>query len=122
MRIRQAGLKRQSRGISMFGILIGIIVLITFVLPAIRSVPSLMEYQAITRAVKQARERASTREEVSNAFDKQAAIDDIKSIKGEDLDVLDAGGSIQAVRFSYKREIPLYGPIGLVITYSGTQR
>ncbi|GCB02915.1 hypothetical protein PSUB009319_05460 [Ralstonia sp. SET104] len=106
----------------MFGILIGIIVLITFVLPAIRSVPSLMEYQAITRAVKQARERASTREEIANAFDRQAAIDDITSIKGEDLEVLDGGGSIQAVRFSYKREIPLYGPIGLVITYSGTQR
>ena len=64
MRIRQAGLKRQSRGITMFGMLIGIIVLITAVLPAIRSVPSLMEYQAITRAVKQARERAATREEV----------------------------------------------------------
>ena len=122
MRIRQAGLKRPSRGITMFGILIGIIVLITFVLPAIRYVPSLMEYQAITRAVKQARERASTREEIANAFDKQAAIDDITSIKGEDLEVLDGGGSIQAVRFSYKREIPLYGPIGLVITYSGTQR
>nr|WP_244191316.1 DUF4845 domain-containing protein [Ralstonia insidiosa] len=122
MRIRQAGLKRQSRGITMFGMLIGIIVLITAVLPAIRSIPSLMEYQAITRAVKQARERASTREEVSNAFDKQAAIDDIKSIKGEDLEVLDAGGTIQAVRFSYKREIPMYGPIGLVITYSGTLR
>ncbi|MDF6804809.1 DUF4845 domain-containing protein, partial [Escherichia coli] len=77
---------------------------------------------AITRAVKQARERASTREEVASAFDKQAAIDDITSIKGEDLEVLDGGGSIQAVRFSYKREVPLYGPIGLVITYSGTQR
>jgi len=122
MRIRQAGLKRQSRGITMFGILIGIIVLITAVLPAIRSIPSLMEYQAITRAVKQAREKAATRADVVIAFDKQAAIDDITSLKGEDLEVLDAGGSIQAVRFSYKREIPLYGPIGIVITYSGTQR
>lgn len=122
MRIRQAGLKRQSRGITMFGMLIGIIVLITAVLPAIRSVPSLIEYQAISRAVKQARDRAGTREEVANAFDRQAAIDDITSIKGQDLEVLDSGGAIQAVHFSYKREIPLYGPIGMVITYSGTQR
>lgn len=122
MRIRQAGLKRPSRGITMFGILIGIVVLITAVLPAIRSIPSLMEYQAISRAAKQARDRANTRQDVVVAFDRQAAIDDITSIKGEDLEVLDAGGTIQAVRFSYKREIPLYGPIGLVITYSGTQR
>lgn len=122
MRIRQAGLKRQSRGITMFGMLIGIIVLITAVLPAIRSVPSLIEYQAITHAVKLARDRASTRQEVAVAFDKQATIDDITSIKGDDLEVLDSGGSIQAVHFSYKREIPLYGPISLVITYSGTQR
>ncbi|KHK58786.1 membrane protein [Ralstonia sp. A12] len=122
MRIRQAGLKRQSRGITMFGILIGIIVLITAVLPAIRSVPSLMEYQAITRAVKQARDRGTTREDISGLFDRQAAIDDITSLKGADLEVLDAGGTISAVHFSYKREIQLYGPIGLVITYSGTQR
>ena len=122
MRIRQAGLKRPSRGITMFGILIGIIVLITAVLPAIRSIPSLMEYQAITRAVKQARERAATRQDITAAFDKQAAIDDITSLKGDDLEVLDAGGSVQAVHFSYKREIPLYGPIGMVITYSGTVR
>jgi len=122
MQIRQAGLKRQSRGITMFGILIGIILLITAVLPAIRSIPSLMEYQAITRAAKQARDRATTRQDVAVAFDRQAAIDDITSIKGDDLEVLDSGGSIQAVHFSYKREIPLYGPIGMVITYSGTQR
>lgn len=122
MRIRQAGLKRQSRGMSMFGILVGIIVLITAVLPAIRSVPSLIEYQSITHAVKLARDRATTRADVASAFDKQAAIDDITSIRGDDLEVLDAGGAIQAVHFSYKREIPLYGPIGLVITYSGTQR
>ena len=60
MRIRQAGLKRQSRGITMFGILIGIIVLITAVLPAIRSIPSLMEYQntAVTMGAKDADEYA----------------------------------------------------------------
>jgi len=122
MRIRQAGLKRQSRGITMFGILIVIIVIITAVLPAIRCIPSLIEYQAISRAVKQAGDHATTRGDVVAAFNKQAIIDDITSIKGDDLEVLDSGGSIQAVHFSYKREIPLYGPIGLVITYSGTQR
>ncbi|CAJ0801250.1 hypothetical protein LMG7141_03938 [Ralstonia condita] len=120
MRNRQTGLKRPSHGITMFGILIGIIVLITAVLPAIRAIPSLMEYQAITRAVKQARDRGTSRQDVVGAFDKQAAIDDITSLKGDDLEVLDAGGSIQAVHFSYKREIPLYGPISMVITYSGT--
>jgi hypothetical protein len=114
-------LKRQSRGISMFGFLIVIIVILTAVLPAIRSIPSLLEYQAINHAVKIARDKAANRQDVANAFDKQAAIDDITSLKGDDLDVTDANGTVQAVRFQYKREVPLYGPFSLLITYSGSQ-
>jgi len=121
MRMHRAGLKRQSRGISMFGFLIVIIVILTAVLPAIRSIPSLLEYQAINHAVKIARDKAANRQDVANAFDKQAAIDDITSLKGDDLDVTDANGTVQAVRFQYKREVPLYGPFSLLITYSGSQ-
>ncbi|ALF87839.1 MULTISPECIES: DUF4845 domain-containing protein [Ralstonia solanacearum species complex] len=122
MRMHRAGLTRQARGITMFGILIGIVVIITAVLPAIRAIPSLMEYQAIHHAIQIAREKAATREDVAIAFDKQAAIDDIQAIKGSDLDVIESGGSVQMVRFSYKREVPLYGPLALLITYTGSQR
>ncbi|MCL9847569.1 DUF4845 domain-containing protein [Ralstonia solanacearum P673] len=122
MRMHRAGLTRQARGITMFGILIGIVLIITAVLPAIRAIPSLMEYQAIHHAIKIAREKAATREDVAIAFDKQAAIDDIQAIKGRDLDVIESGGSVQMVRFSYKREVPLYGPLALLITYTGSQR
>lgn len=122
MRMHRAGLTRQARGITMFGILVGIVVIITAVLPAIRAIPSLMEYQAIHHAIKIAREKAATREDVAIAFDKQAAIDDIQAIKGSDLDVIESGGSVQMVRFSYKREVPLYGPLALLINYTGSQR
>ncbi|CCF96583.1 DUF4845 domain-containing protein [Ralstonia solanacearum K60] len=122
MRMHRAGLTRQARGITMFGILVGIVVIITAVLPAIRAIPSLMEYQAIHHAIKIAREKAATREDVAIAFDKQAAIDDIQAIKGRDLDVIESGGSVQMVRFSYKCEVPLYGPLALLITYTGSQR
>lgn len=122
MRMHRAGLTRQARGITMFGILIGIVVIITAVLPAIRAIPSLMEYQAIHHAIQIAREKAATREDVAIAFDKQAAIDDIQAIKGSDLDVIESGGSVQMVRFSYRQEVPLYGPLALLITYTGSQR
>ncbi|AXW62484.1 DUF4845 domain-containing protein [Ralstonia solanacearum] len=106
----------------MFGFLIAIVVIVTAVLPAIRVIPSLMEYQSVQHAIKIARERAATRADVAIAFDKQAAIDDIQAIKGEDLEVIESNGSVQMVRFSYKREVPLYGPLALLITYSGSQR
>ena len=123
MRMHRAGLAaRRARGITMCGFLIAIVVLVTAVLPAIRAVPSLLEYQAIHHAIKIARERAATRADVAIAFDKQAAIDDIQAIKGEDLEVIESNGSVQMVRFSYKREVPLYGPLALLITYSGSQR
>ena len=42
--------------------------------------------------------------------------------KGEDLLVReDDNGNIRSVDFSYRTEVPVYGPLSLLITYSGTQ-
>lgn len=52
MRMHRTGLAaRRARGITMFGFLIAIVVLVTAVLPAIRAVPSLLEYQADRKSV-----------------------------------------------------------------------
>ena len=53
---------------------------------------------------------------VRAAFDRAAAIDDITSIKGSDLEVTKRGDKV-VVSFKYSREIPLAGPAYLVYRF-----
>lgn len=106
----------------MGSLLIVIVVLICVILPAVKSIPSVLEYFSVRRAVTFAKDHATNRKEVATYFDKQAQIDQISSVKGEDLDVQeDEGGRVRAIDFSYRTEIPVYGAVSLLITYSGTQ-
>ena len=83
-------------------------------------IPTLIELQAITKAVNKARD-GSTVAEVRNIFDKAAEIDDIKSISSKDLDVSKVGDKV-VINFAYEREIHLTGPAWLTLKYSGQSK
>lgn len=118
----RTGVINRSRGFSLGSLLVVIIIVIAVVLPAVKSIPSLMEYLSVKRAVNTAKDRANNRKEVAAIFDRQAQIDRIESIRGEDLEVIeDEGGRIRSIGFEYRTEIPVYGPLSFLITYSGTQ-
>jgi len=59
---------------------------------------------------------------VQVAFDRFAAVDDIQSIAGKDLQVERQADGTMAVSFQYEKRIPLYGPASLVIDYQGSNR
>jgi Domain of unknown function (DUF4845) len=83
-------------------------------------VPTAIEYQAVIKAANKASE-GNTVAEVRSTFDKAAAIDDIKSVSGKDIDVTKEGDKI-VVSFAYQREIHLVGPAFLTLKYSGRSR
>ncbi|WP_423197740.1 MULTISPECIES: DUF4845 domain-containing protein [unclassified Cupriavidus] len=119
---RRRGVIYKSRGFSIWSLLVIIVVLLCAVLPAVKSIPSVLEYFSVRRAVSFARDHATNRQEVATYFDKQAQIEQISSIKGEDLNVTeDDTGRVRAIDFSYRTVIPVYGSVSLLITYSGTQ-
>ncbi len=82
--------------------------------------PTLIEYQAVAKAARRAAE-GNTVAEVRSLFDKSAAIDDIRSIQGKDLDISKENDRV-VVEFAYQREIHLAGPAWLVMRYSGSSR
>lgn len=113
---------KKSRGFSMGSLLIVVILVAAVALPALKSIPSALEYFSVKRAVNYAKDRASNRKDVAPNFDKQAQIDNITSIRGEDLDVIeDDTGRIRSIGFEYRTEVKVYGPLSFLITYSGTQ-
>lgn len=113
-------MKHQQRGISFIGILfVGAVLGFTAVVVA-QVVPTLIEFQAITKAATKAA-AGSTVAEVRSIFDKAGQIDDIHSISGKDLDVSKEGDKT-VVAFAYTREIPLAGPAYLLLKYNGRSK
>ena len=113
-------MKMHQRGISFIGMLfVAALVGCLFIIGA-QVVPTLIEFQAITKAASKAA-TGSTVPEVRSLFDKAAQIDDIKSITGKDLDVTKAGDKI-VVSFAYTREIALTGPAYLLLKYAGSSK
>lgn len=111
---------RQQRGFSLIGFLFfGGLLACLGVLVA-QAIPTLLEYQAALKAANKA-SAGSTVPEVRRIFDNAAAIDNISSISGKDLAVEKQGDKV-VVSFAYNREIPVAGPVFIVIKYAGRSR
>ena len=113
-------MKHQQRGISFIGVLFVCVVLVCGGILAAQVFPTVVEFQAITKAAGKARE-GNTVAEVRQIFDKAAAIDDIKSITGKDLEVAKDGDKT-VVSFAYNKEIHMAGPAYLLLKYSNKSK
>jgi hypothetical protein len=113
-------MKHQQHGISFIGLLfVGGVLAVASVL-IVQVVPTLIEFQAITKAASKATE-GGTVAEIRAIFDKAAAVDDIKSISGKDLEVTKEGDKT-VVGFAYTREIHLAGPAYLLLKYNSRSK
>ncbi|HTH12389.1 MAG TPA: DUF4845 domain-containing protein [Acidovorax sp.] len=119
---RQFSARRsRQRGLSFFGVIfIGVLAVAAFAIGG-QSVPIFLEYQAINKAATKAAREASTVPEIRAAFDRAAAIDDISSIKGSDLEISKRGDNV-VVGYKYSREIALAGPAYLVYRFEGSTK
>jgi hypothetical protein len=113
-------LKTRQAGVSFIGLLFVIAVLAGIGVLAAQAFPTVVEYQAILKAVNKAKD-GSTVPEVKSIFDKAAQIDDIKSISAKDLNVTKNGDKV-VVSFAYEKEIHMFGPAYLLLKYSGQSK
>ena len=112
--------KSRQRGLSFLGLLvIGGLLVVVGVLTA-QVVPTVIEYQAVVSAANKASSGNSVAE-IRSIFNKAAAVDDIKSITGKEIEITKEGDKI-IVSFAYQREIHLVGPGYLTLKYSGRSR
>ena len=114
-------MKHYQSGISFIGILFVGGVLACAGIVAAQVVPTVIEYQAITKAATRASAESKTVAEVKGSFDRAAAVDDIKSIAGKDL-IVTKDGEKTVVAFAYNREIHLAGPAYLLMKYQGQSK
>ncbi len=107
----------KQSGITFIGLLIiGGVLAATGVVVA-QVIPTVIEYQAVLKAVNKAKE-GSTIPEIRSTFDKAASVDNILSVSGQDLEIKKEGDKV-VVSFAYQREIHLTGPAFLTLKYTG---
>ncbi len=116
-----AKLRDRQSGLSLLGLIVTGAVIVFLALVAMRVVPTVTEYVAIKRAITKARDAGPEPQAIRTAFDRFAAVDDITSITGKDLDIQRTSNG-PVVAFRYEKKLPLFGPASLLLEYEGDTR
>ena len=87
---------------------------------AAQAFPTVIEYQAALKAINKAKEGATVAD-VRKIFDKAADVDNITSVKGEDLQITKQGDEV-VISFAYDKEFHMFGPAYMVLKYRGQSR
>lgn len=114
------GFKSRQAGASIITIVFFLAVIGVLGAIGMQAFPSVVEYQAALRAINKAKDEGSVAS-VRAAFDRAAQIDDIRTIKGKDLTIVNEGGNMK-VSFAYDKEFHLFGPAWLTLKYEGQSR
>lgn len=112
--------RRRQRGITLFGLLFWAIAIGAGAYIVLQVFPTVNEYLTIKRTVeKVAASSPNTVAEARAAFERQKDIEySISTISGKDLEVTKVNDKV-VIGFAYNKEIPLYGPVFLLIKYEG---
>jgi Domain of unknown function (DUF4845) len=114
---------KKQRGMGFLGTLLVVIALIIVIITGLRVMPAYLEYFAVKNVL---RSMASASEvlggnpkEIRTSFDRRAGVENITSVKGEDLDISKDGNST-IVSANYTVKTPLAGNASLVINFSAS--
>ena len=119
-------LKSKQRGLSgvemlAFAIIAALALLITF-----KAVPAVTEARTVQGIIDELasegqRNASMTRGQLAESFRKRALINDVVSIRGEDLKIERKNGKL-TIQAAWERKVPLYNGMGLFFEYDLTNQ
>jgi hypothetical protein len=115
--------RTRQRGVTLFGMLTAAIVVSFLAYVGLQVAPTVNEYATIKRAVdKIAAGSPTSIAEIRSAFETQKSIEyAISSISGSDLKISKENDRF-VIAFQYERELPLGGPVFLLLKYQGRSK
>jgi hypothetical protein len=113
--------RRRQRGLSIIGLIFIGLIVVGLLAIGFKTVPAVIEYIAIERAVQKIKNEGTTVSDIKTAFSRHATIDDITSIGPQDLDITKEGDQI-VISYAYQKKIPILDNVSLVIDFAGTTR
>lgn len=109
----------RQRGMSLTGLVLGLIVIGLVAVVAIKVTPSWLEYRSIKDGIMRVKEEGGSVAEMQKAFDKFADINNVSSLRGRDL-VFTRDGDEAEISFAYEKRIAFTDSASIVIEYDGT--
>lgn len=109
----------RQRGMSLTGLVLGLIVIGLLAVVAIKVIPSWLEYRSIQDGIVRVKEEGGSVAEMQKAFDKFADINNVSSLRGRDLVFTKDGGEAE-ISFAYQKRIAFTDKASIVIEYDGT--
>jgi Domain of unknown function (DUF4845) len=113
-------LQRAPRGLTLIGLLFwaGLVACVGYLI--VRTAPTVVEYRAVKRVIGLvAAANPATVADARASFDKQREMEyGITAVTGKDLTVTKENDKV-VLGFSYDKEVPLYGPVRLLIKFEG---
>jgi hypothetical protein len=123
LRAIPVGRPGRQRGVTLFGLLFWAILIGFFAYLLVRVLPTLNEYFTIQRTVdKVAAAQPATVAEARAAFERQKDIEySIVSITARDLQITKENDRV-VISFAYNKEVPIYGPVFILLKYEGRSK
>ena len=113
---------RRMRGLGLVQLIVGLAVIGFLGVMAAKLMPSYIEYfnvKKIFAGMAQSGEINGTVREIRQAYDRRNAIEDVKSVKGDDLEIGKEGGET-VVSANWSVKIPLVSNISACLDFSVT--
>lgn len=108
-----------ERGLSLTGFIFVIIILGLFAVVGMKVVPTVVEFQAVKKAIATAKASGTTAKEIQDSFEKQRTTAYIESVSGKDLEIIKTADGFD-VAVAYEKKISLVGPASLLIEYAAS--
>jgi hypothetical protein len=113
-------MSRKQRGLGLLSLLLLAIIVVSGAVLAMKVFPTVAEYLTIKKAIgKAVQDGGGTVPGIRASFDRTAAIDDIRSISGKDLDISKDTQGRTVAAFKYEKKLELFGPASLLLEYEG---
>lgn len=112
---------RKQSGVSLGGLLIGVVILILLAMVGLKVGPAYTEFLSVKKAIVSTAGEKGGVAELRKAFDRKAQIDNISVISGNDLEITKEGSDV-VVSFNYRKEVPLFWNIGLYLDFAANSK
>ena len=113
---------RKQRGITLVGLIVTLGVLAFLAIMAAKLLPAYMEYgsvKKILRSMAQGGQTKGTVRDIRYSYEKLNAIEDVKSVRGEDLEITKQG-SDAIVSAAWSVKVPLVANVSACIDFEAS--
>jgi len=115
-------MRKQQHGVSIMGLLTVLVLVIVVALFGMKVIPPVMEYRTAKGTIQAvARSGVTTAADARRAFENRATIDNISSVRPQDLEITREGNQV-VIGFAYRKEIPLFTGVGLYLDFAANSR